>query len=568
MILLSACRKEPKAKHTETSQTRYKNPIITADFSDPDVIRVGEDYYMTASSFNMAPGLPILHSKDLVNWKLIGHGIQQIPDALFDYKNRRKDQLDYNVPRLGKGVFAPTMRYHDGYFWIFWGDPDTGIYQVKTKDPAGEWSKPVLVQEASGWIDPSPIWDKNTGKAYLTHAHAASRRGINGRIDVWEMNWEGTKLIGDPVTVFDVKNPEKFPTEKYQSVIEGTKFMKRGEWFYILCPAGGVEFGWQTTLRSKNPKGPYEIRTICEPGDTGINGPHQGGLVESHIGEWWFIHFQSVGTLGRIVRLEPAYWTKDNWPVIGIDSNNNGIGNPVATYTNPLPIVPLKLQTSDDFSSNTLGLQWQWPANPQKNWYKIEDGKLILPALFSVNQKLERIPQVLTQMFPDFNFSATVKISPSEFKGIRAGLASLGRKSFDIGLEKTQDTMKVSMRFGTQILSSTTIIGTDFWLRLDTHGELPTPLKYRAKLSKEEKETRKATLQDYQLKDLDYYGNGIIHGQFLFSTNGKDFTKLGPEFEVRSGSWIGARIGLYCLQKDTNKPPGEIRFDEIVFDIK
>ncbi len=568
MILFSSCGKASKKQDIITANQVYENPIVTADFSDPDVIRVGKDYYMTASSFNMVPGLPILHSKDLVNWKLIGHGIQKLPDALFEYKNRSKDQLDYNLPRLGKGVYAPAIRYHDGYFWIFWGDPDAGVYQVKTKNPAGEWSKPVLVKEASGWIDPSPIWDEQTGKAYLAHAHAASRRGINERIDVWEMNREGTKLIGEPVTVFDAKDSKKFPTRKHQSIIEGTKFMKRGEWFYILCPAGGVEFGWQTALRSKAPKGPYEIRTICEPGDTGINGPHQGGLVESHTGKWWFVHFQSVGTLGRIVRLEPAHWTNSGWPVIGNDTDNDGIGNPVKTHTYPHPAVPFELQTSDDFSSEILGLQWQWPANPQKNWYKLENGNLVLPALFSANQELESVPQVLTQMFPDFNFSATTKMSTSDYSGIRAGLTSLGRKSFDIGIEEIKGIKTVSVRFGLQKLSSTTVSGTDFWLRLDTKGKLPAPLKYRARLSKEEKEIRKATLQDYQLKSLDRYSNGIIHGQFSFSTNGKDFTKLGPEFEVRAGAWIGARIGLYCVQKDTDKPIGFINFDQITFDIK
>ncbi|NMH86119.1 glycoside hydrolase family 43 protein [Flavivirga algicola] len=566
MILLSACGKASKTKHPTIIEQVYKNPIISADFSDPDVIRVENDYYMTASSFNMVPGLPILHSKDLVNWKLIGHGIQHLPDALFSYKNRNKDQLDYNVPRLGKGVYAPAIRYHNGYFWIFWGDPDAGVYQIKTKNPAGTWSKPVLIKEASGWIDPSPIWDKKTGKAYLAHAHAASRRGINERIDVWEMNWEGTALIGEPVTVFDAKDSKNFPTDKYQSVIEGTKFMKRGEWFYILCPAGGVEFGWQTALRSKSPKGPYEIKTICETGNTGINGPHQGGLVESHTGEWWFIHFQSVGTLGRIVRLEPAHWTDNDWPVVGIDPDNDGIGNPVESYTFPHPAVPFKLQNSDDFSSKTLGLQWQWPANPQKNWYKLEKGKLVLPALFSANQELERVPQVLTQMFPNFNFSATVKMNASNYKGIRTGLTSLGRKSFDIGVEEIKDTMKVSMRFGLQTLGAKTVTGTDFWLRLDTQGTLPKPLKYRTRRSKEEKETHKATLQDYQLKKLDRYGNGIIYGQFLFSTNGEDFSKLGPEFEVRSGAWIGARIGLYCVQKDTSAlQQRAVNFDEITF---
>jgi beta-xylosidase len=181
---------------------------------------------------------------------------------------------------------------------------------VKTKDPAGDWSDPVLVYPASGIIDPSPLWDETTGRAWLSFAYARSRSGKNAIIDVIEMSWDGTELIGDPVTVFDARDSINFPADRFHSVIEGTKFMKHNGWYYILCPAGGVETGWQTAMRAKDPLGPYEIRTVMEMGTTNINGPHQGGLVESYTGDWWFVHFQSTGTLGRIVRLQPAYWGK------------------------------------------------------------------------------------------------------------------------------------------------------------------------------------------------------------------------------------------------------------------
>jgi beta-xylosidase len=137
----------------------YKNPILCADYSDPDVIRVGDDFYMAASSFNCVPGLPILHSKDLVNWEIIGHAVPRFADKRFD------------IPQHGNGIWAPSIRYHDGWFWIFVGDPDAGVLMTKAKDPAGPWTPLHLVKEGKGPIDACPLWDDD-GNAYPVHAWA------------------------------------------------------------------------------------------------------------------------------------------------------------------------------------------------------------------------------------------------------------------------------------------------------------------------------------------------------------------------------------------------------------
>jgi len=534
----------------------YTNPILPADYSDPDVVRVGTDYYMTASSFNMIPGLPILHSEDLVHWTIIGHGIDHNPEALFSYKNRKVSELDYDRPRLGNGVYAPAIRHHGGFFWIYWGDPDAGVYMIKAKDAAGPWSKPVLVHKASGWIDPCPLWNEITGKAYLSHAFAKSRAGVNGRIEVVEMSSDGTRLIGEPVTVFDAENAADFPADRYHKVIEGTKFMQRDGWVYILCPAGGVELGWQTVMRSKNPMGPYEIRTICETGDTTINGPHQGGLVDTPAGNWWFIHFQYAGTLGRIVWLEPAVW-KDGWPVIGIDPDGDGMGNPVLRHAAPLPFVEKSIQMSDDFSGSGLGLQWQWPANPQADWAEVEQGALFMPAQLIGNTSLINVPGVLTQMFPGYGFSATVKMQlESESADVRAGLAVMGKKTFDVGVQPAGEKQKLSVRYQNIELVSTTVPTGCLWLRLETDGELPLPVKRRKKQKTE-------LTQPYQVEGLDRW-TGTIQGQFYYSMDGVDFIKFGPGFEVRTGVWIGARVGLYSV-KNNAASSGALRADS--FDI-
>ena len=222
----------------------YVNPVIFADYSDPDVVAVGDDFYMTASSFQCAPGLPILHSRDLVNWEIVNYALDAVPPVEF-YSE---------APRHGKGVWAPSIRYHNGEYYIYWGDPDFGIYMVKTKDPRGKWSEPVLVKSGKGMIDPVPLWDDD-GKVYLAHAWAASRVGFNSIITVFELNPEGTAPVGDPVMVFD-------GNDGINHTIEGPKLYKRNGYYYIFAPAGGVVDGWQLAMRSKNIYGPYEPKIV------------------------------------------------------------------------------------------------------------------------------------------------------------------------------------------------------------------------------------------------------------------------------------------------------------------
>ena len=222
-------------------------------------------------------------------------------------------------------MWAPAIRYHNAAFYIFYADPDYGIYMTKSKDPAGPWSEPLLIKAAKGWIDPCPFWDDD-GKAYLVSAFARSRSGIKSVLIVSRMNEEGTKLLDDGVIVFD--GHEKDPT------VEGPKFYKRNGYYYILAPAGGVESGWQLALRSKNIYGPYERRIVLAQGKTKINGPHQGGWVETQTGESWFIHFQDKGAYGRVVHLQPMKWVND-WPIMGVDLDNDGSGEPVLTHRKP-----------------------------------------------------------------------------------------------------------------------------------------------------------------------------------------------------------------------------------------
>ena len=332
---------------SDQSNGTYKNPVLYADYSDPDVCRVGNDYYMTASSFSHIPGLPILHSNDMVNWTLIGYAIQQmVPLDRFS-----------NTVQHGNGVWAPSIRYHNNEFYIYFGDPDAGLYMTKATNPRGPWSPLTLVKEGKGLIDCCPLWDED-GRAYIVHGYAGSRAGMKSVLGVFELSADGTKAISPDRIVFD--------GHPVNTTTEGPKFYKRNGYYYILCPAGGVKTGWQLALRSKDIYGPYEEKRILEQGNSNINGPHQGAWVDTPDGkEDWFFHFQDLYAYGRVVFLEPMKWVND-WPVIGIDKNKDGCGNPVETYKKPNVGKNCSIETpveSDEFNTNILGFQWQWQAN-------------------------------------------------------------------------------------------------------------------------------------------------------------------------------------------------------------
>ncbi len=196
---------------------------------------------------------------------------------------------------------------------------------VKARNPAGPWTEPLLIKPARGWIDPCPFWDDD-GNAYLVHAWARSRSGINSILTINRMTADGTKLLDEGMMVFDGRI--------HHPTIEGPKLYKHNGYYYIFAPAGGVTSGWQTVLRSRNLYGPYEDKIVMDQGKTAINGPHQGAWVELKSGESWFIHFQDRAAFGRIVHLQPVAW-RDDWPVIGVDADGDGKGEPVLSYRKP-----------------------------------------------------------------------------------------------------------------------------------------------------------------------------------------------------------------------------------------
>ena len=463
----------------------YRNPVLNADFSDPDVIRVGDHYYMVASDFHFM-GMQVLESVDMVNW----HYISQI------YRRIDEPGWDSNQHYAG-GSWAPAIRYHHGLFYVYFCTPDEGLYMSTAKDPRGPWSPLHLVKRVEKWEDPCPFWDDD-GQAYL----GRSRHGA-GPIIVHRMSPDGKQLLDEGVTVYE------------GPVAEGTKFMKRNGWYYLIIPEGGVGQGWQTVLRAKNIYGPYERKIVLEQGSTMINGPHQGALVDTPDGKWWFYHFQETPVLGRVVHLQPARW-ENGWPLMGVDYDRNGIGEPVAAWQKPIVSESSFLpQADDDFSGPILGLQWQWNHNPVDSHWSLTERKGWLTLTAMPADSLKSCRNMLTQKVVGYESESTTMLTASG--DCYAGLFCSGKTFRGIGLCK--EGVFVEAHGKRQIVKEGKF--PQLWLRIT---------------------------------------NDCVQNrhQFSYSTDGINYTKTDA-FPMTGGYWKGIRVGLFCYGKT-----GQAQFDSFM----
>ena len=532
----------------------FTNPVINADYSDPDVCvgASGEDFYLTASSFNCIPGLPILHSKDLVNWEIVGHAIKKL-----------LPEDRYAVAQHGNGVWAPSIRYneHNSTYYIYWGDPDLGVFVVTAKDPAGEWTEPKCVIPGKGMIDTTPLWDED-GRCYLVNGWANSRCQFNSVLTVREMSADGMKAIGDPVIVFDGNGTN-------DRTAEGPKFYKRDGWYWIMCPAGGVPVGHELAMRSKSPFGPYESKTVLARGTTDVNGPHQGGWIHLKSGEDWFLHFQDKEAYGRVVWLEPVTW-KDNWPVMGekqgvkaYGKTEKYSGQPVLTYKKPNvgKTYPINNPVEDDeFNTPVLGKQWQWHAN--------YDQTFGMPTSFGCFRvfchrqsegfkNLWEAGNLLLQKTPADNFTATTKLTvTAKDEQQYGGLIVMGMDYSSIVLRRVGDKFELQQITCKQAdkgkaeeikvlatLSPTSVDKVDY--QPSIHCQLYMRLK------------------------VEYIGGKTKGGEnkhearvtFAYSKDGKKFTPCGEPFTMRQGKWIGAKIGICAAEPAGKKLRGWVDVD-------
>ena len=481
---------------------RYRNPVLYADYSDPDAVRVGDDYWLTASSFGHVPGLPLLHSRDLVNWELAGHALPRLMPA-----------ATFAQPQPGKGVWAPAIRHHDGRYWIYYPDPDQGIFVTTSIDPRGPWSAPVLVQDGKGLIDPCPLWDED-GRVWLIHAWAKSRSGINNRLTLLRLSADGTRVEENLGVVID---GDKLPG---YSTLEGPKLYRRNGWYYVFAPAGGVPNGWQAVFRAHDIRGPYAERRVLAQGATAINGPHQGALVDTPAGDWWFLHFQDQGAYGRVVHLQPVVW-HDDWPVIGADPRGTGCGEPLTVGAKPaLPAASRQTPpVNDEFDGPALGLQWQWQCNPAPEWASLaaRPGWLRLRAEPLPGAGLVTAGHLLLQKFAAPQFTATTELDGRGLApGDTAGLIVFGHTTAYVGVQRTASGWQAVWQGGDEAAPVAPAA---------VPGALPTDGRIWLRLE-------------------------VVAGarcRFSCSADGEHFTAVGSEFTAQPGRWVGAKVGLFAL---------------------
>ena len=534
---VSALTPRPGVWVPDQGDGTYRNPVLQGDYSDPDVVRVGDDYYLTSSSFTNVPGLPVLHSKDLVNWSIVGHALAVVPPA--DH---------FRAPRRGGAVWAPAIRYHAGRFMIFYPDPDYGIFMVSAQNPAGPWTAPVLVDATRGGIDPCPFWDSD-GKGWLVHAFALSRAGKNNQVVLKRLNAAGTKTVGEARVIIDGAGLPPVETALGSSkwtTIEGPKLYRRDGWYYVFLPAGGVKNGWQAVFRSRHIDGPYEGRDVMDQGSAEAlgpaNGPHQGAWVTVGKTGDAFLHFQDTDAYGRRVWLEPMRWS-DGWPVIGSAAPGAMRGVPVAGGPKPVAGQAVAVPVAGDDFKTGLNAAWQWNANPGDDWadVKTEPGVLRLNAVPG-SANLWETGDELTQKLPAQTFSAITKMSLAPAAvGERAGLVVLGYNYGFIGLENTKEGVVLEQvtrldadKGGTETRMVADIRpGAAVWLKVHMEPQI---------------DAAKPDNGPVQWPAMSQAVDGRV--TFSYSTDGEHFTPLGEAFTARPGRWVGAQVGLFAQAPD------------------
>ena len=520
----------------------YTNPILPADYSDPDVILVGSDYYLVSSTLQLSGGVVILHSKDLVNWETIGY-VSSNPAAQFnDSRFNFTEMNHYNT-----GVYAPCIRYHDGRFWVYvttWADG--GFFVATASNPAGPWVIQTMKDkngdalDGLSWDDPCPFWDDD-GKAYLV----ASKPGKYWYPILFQMAPDGTQLLDATVAKMrlETSDPTDRGTNIYPQAIlgEGNKIWKMRGYYYLFHNDNGGGTRKAVMLRSKNLYGTLANGLPGGPGNPGsydrspqgsadyvmIHGDaegkttgrfDQGALVSSPDGsKWYFLTHQGAGYVnGRPVSLFPVTWI-DDWPMAGADSNHDGIGEPVWRVEMPVRgQAAMFPQGSDEFTGVTLHPRWQWNYQPRADKWSLtaRPGYLRLSAFKPLaNGDFFKAGNTICQRYvKSDSVQVDVKIDISNMAdGEEAGLSHFngGADYASIGVAQTGTTRTLryssngASRSGEQVPGSVTTI----WLR-----------------SRVDKSSRNT-----------YY----------FSYDGSNFTQFGGTFALKWGGYRGDYVGIY-----------------------
>ncbi len=536
----------------------YRNPVLSGDYSDPDPIRVGDDYYMISSTFANSPGIPVLHSKDLVNWEMIG---SVVPDLTVMGPEFNWDKMG----RYGIGIYAPALRYHDGKYWVFVNCVSgEGFYVATATDPKGPWilnqikdknGKPL---RAARWTDPCPFWDDD-GKAYL----ASSRPGGKWFSYLFEMTPDGRQLLDADVDKMNVDNviyeyPDGGTRFSPYFSSEGNKIYKRNGYYYLVHIEfldGGNGKGTYV-MRSKNlygtkpdgtPGGPgdpgdYEIHKIgkVHPKPGGQELPGQGGFVETPDGRWfWMAQFNHLTTDGRTTHLLPVTWI-DDWPVIGVDIADKQ-GKFASQLPKPIEGHPVVFPFGgDDFESPTLRPYWQWNHQPRaEKWSLTERPGFLRLHAFPPLQKdqFAKVGNVLNQRhFRSEQSRTVVKLDLGGMvDGQEAGLARFNGGATSARLGVVQKKGERTLRY--------------------TENQ-------------KEPDNRIGPVLPKDTKDI--WIESIVKADevnaFAYSLDGKTFTPFGGAYKLRPAGYRGDMVGIYTFHESAES--GHVDIDSFEYTVK
>ncbi len=494
---LLLAQKAPSAIYTaDKGDGTFKNPLLWGDWPDPDVIRVGDYFYFVSTSMHYVPGSPILRSKDLVNWEMVGYAVDR-------YDDDPKFDMNGGTMYLN-GSWANTIRHHNGKFYVGfctpkgWGS-DSGRFSICIADDVkGPWKRTLFPQYL---YDPGLFFDED-GRVYVVHGA--------GTLYLTELNADVQSVKGDgkPVQIWKgrIPRPQGSTAHYPEYSMEGAHMYKINGYYYITNPAGGTE-GWQVCLRSKSITGPYESKIIYQDESSyPNNGLHQGGMVQLKNGEWWFIIMQDRGPIGRVPHLLPVTWI-DGWPILGENGKGFTAGKkPDVGKTYPV----MNPATSDEFNSSRLGLQWQWNHNPDNSKWSLTERKGHMRLKASLATDLKSARNTLTQRVQGPTSEGTVEIEVSNLK--QGNVAGFGVFQFPyayVAIQKESGGNRLIMvNDGKVIDSIAQFPHSRIWLRTNvTH--------------------------------VDY------HARFSYSTDGKTFLPFGNTLKMGLGlDWTANRFAL------------------------
>ncbi|PTY03112.1 beta-xylosidase [Verrucomicrobia bacterium LW23] len=487
----------------------YRNPVLPSDYSDLDCIRVGEDYYAISSTFQFSPGMIILHSRDLVNWTILGHAISDVtqigPELNWDRMNR-----------YGKGVWAGAIRHAKGRFWIYFGTPDEGYFMTSAPTATGPWEPLHQVLKSRGWDDCCPFWDDD-GQGYFVGTHFAD----NCKTYIWKLTPDGKDIV-----------PETRTQINEGAHREANKLLKINGWYYhFFSEVKGARVVMMQ--RSKSVMGPYTERRQLTDQNRDTREPNQGGIVDTVKGDWYFFTHHGNGSWdGRVASLFPVTWI-DGWPIPGKTDNEGKPGTMVWSGKKPLDGKRVTPQSSDDFSAPQMAVQWEWNYQPRAGKWSLTErpGFLRLHAFRPLQpDNLMKAGNTLTQRcFRTSDNRVLLKLDLSGMAdGQNAGLCHFAKTHSALGVVQDGTVRRLQYRENGQLTAGPEIAGNDLWLR-STWG-------------------------------LD----GL--SRYAYSTDGKNFTEFGPQYQLSWGNYRGDRIGVYSF--NNKQDAGYVDVDFLHYDYK